>query len=167
MIIDFLQVFIIASLKYVLTLPYALLLGMDYEASVVAILTGGMGGFLFFYYMRKPAIRLFLMARVGACRIVPEKYKGKVNCICDKIATPTKKLVFTKRNRSIVSIKRSYGLWGLVLTTPVLLSIPVGAVLASHFYPGEKKVVGYMLLSIVGWGVVISLIWRLFPAIMQ
>ncbi len=63
----------------------------------------------------------------------------------------------------IVRLKNNYGLWGIVITTPVLLSIPVGAFLASHYFPRNKRIVSYMLASIVAWGVLLSSILLLLP----
>lgn len=167
MVLDFLQVFVLASIKYLLTLPYALVIGMDYEAAVVAILSGGIVGFFFFYYLRKPASWVLRAVRAATCRIVPDSIRGKASGWCNNMINPAKKALFTRRNRRIVQIKKTYGFWGLIIATPVFLSIPVGAFLASHFYAGNRKIVVYMVLSIITWGGVFSGILRLFPGIMQ
>lgn len=63
----------------------------------------------------------------------------------------TPKKVFTKGNRRIINIKRRFGLVGIAVITPVLLSIPIGAFLAERFYKDKKKVILYLSVSGVVW----------------
>jgi hypothetical protein len=73
--------------------------------------------------------------------------------------------IFTRRNRFIARFKKSYGLWGVVITTPILLTIPVGAFLANKYYSRQRHVVLYMIASIVGWAAVLSGVIHLFPKV--
>jgi hypothetical protein len=57
-------------------------------------------------------------------------------------------------------------MWGLIVTTPVLLSIPLGAFLARRYYSHQRRIVLYMMGSIMGWGILLSAFLRLFPGIM-
>ena len=58
---------------------------------------------------------------------------------------------FTKSNRRIIKIKNRFGLIGIAVLTPVLLSIPLGAFLAERFYKDKKKVIIYITISCVFW----------------
>ena len=48
MIIKFAHVILLAAIKFIVTLPYALIIGMEYNQALLAVLTGGIGGFIFF-----------------------------------------------------------------------------------------------------------------------
>ncbi len=62
-----------------------------------------------------------------------------------------KKKVFTNFNRRIIKIKHRFGLTGIAILTPVLLSIPLGAFLAERFYKDKKKVIIYLSISGIAW----------------
>ena len=68
-----------------------------------------------------------------------------------------KKRVFTKKNKFFVNVIRNYGLFGLSIFTPVLISIPVGAFLAARFFQDQKNTaLLIMSISVVLWSVSIS-----------
>lgn len=166
MISKILQVVLLASVKYFLTIPYALIIGLQFEYAVAAIMMGGIGGFLLFYYFMKPASRLIRSLLPAFCRIVPDGFRARFSLFCKRWINPRKRQLFTKRSRRIVKIKRTYGLWGIVVATPVILSIPVGAFLARHYFSHHRNIVLYMLGSIAGWGIIFSALLSLFPGIM-
>jgi len=159
------QLFLLAAFKYFLTIPYALLIEIEYKYALPTIVLGGIGGFFFFYFLSKKVVRLSKKLLPLVCRLIPGGFKPRFGRICDSLFKPKPKPVFSFRNRMIVRVKKSYGLWGIVITTPVLLSIPVGAFLASHYYSKDKKVIIYMVISIIGWGAIFSLVPLLFPGI--
>ena len=66
--------------------------------------------------------------------------------------------VFTKQNRWLVLIKTKYGLAGIVILTPVLLSIPVGAFLNTKYYGHKKNSYLYLFLGQVGWSVIYAIV---------
>jgi hypothetical protein len=159
------QLFLLASLKYILTVPYVLLSEIEYKYALPTIVIGGIGGFLFFYFLSKKLTGLFRKLLPLIHRSMSERIKSKYGKICVSWFRPRHKSVFSLRNRMIIRVKKSYGLWGIVIATPVLLSIPVGAIIASHYYSKDKRVIGYMIMSIIGWGVILSSTLLLFPGI--
>ncbi|MBN1820446.1 MAG: hypothetical protein JXR31_16770 [Prolixibacteraceae bacterium] len=161
-----LHIVLLASFKYILTIPYAKLIGLNYSQALIAVLVGGIGGFLFFYYMSNWAIRKFGYIRPIICKVVPGFIKRKYQFYCENKAQKPKR-IFSRKSRTIARIKKSYGLWGIVVTTPVLLTIPVGAFLASKYYSRRRFVVGYMLGSIVIWAVVLTTFIHVFPQIIK
>jgi hypothetical protein len=165
MLFKLFQLFLLASLKYILTVPYVLLTEIDYKYALPTIVIGGIGGFLFFYFLSKKVVGIFRKLIQLIHRFMSDRIKSKYCKICVSWIKPRHKTVFSLRNRMIVRVKKSYGLWGIVIATPVLLSIPVGAIIASHYYSKDKRVIGYMLLSITGWGVIFSSVLLLFPGI--
>lgn len=66
--------------------------------------------------------------------------------------------VFTKRNRRFVKIWRKFGLEGVCILTPVLLSPPGGGLLANLLGTNKKKLIKWMWISAVGWGIILTLI---------
>jgi hypothetical protein len=157
------QVFVLASLKYFFTIPYAAIIGIEYKYALPAIVIGGMAGFLFFYYLSHKTHRQSTKFFQYACSPMPDSFKTRCHRFLTFGIAKKGKQKFTRRNRMIVRLKNNYGLWGIVITTPVLLSIPVGAFLASHYFPRNKRMVLYMLASIVAWGAVLSSILLLLP----
>lgn len=64
------------------------------------------------------------------------------------------KKIFTKRNRRIIRIKQQYGLMGIALSTPIVLSIPLGTFLVVRYYRSSKTKFLYLLVSNVIWSVI-------------
>ena len=68
---------------------------------------------------------------------------------------------YTKRRkkrgflRFLVRLRKSYGLLGVSILTPILLSIPLGCYLAKTFTKSNNKIVLYMSVSIILWGIII------------
>lgn len=162
MFIKFLHIILLASVKYFVTLPYAMIIGLDYKQAIIAVLIGGIGGFLFFYYLSKPVIRGFNVLWPRICKIAPPYYRLKYKAMCERKENHSYR-IFTRKSRIIARIKSTYGLWGIIFATPLFLTIPVGAFLASKYYPHQRHIVLYMILSIIGWAGVLSGIVHLFP----
>ena len=70
---------------------------------------------------------------------------------------------FTKRNRFIIKTRTTYGKWGIMLLTPVLLSIPIGAFLLRKYYSDQPNTLLFALIIIALEGIVLSLIFWLIP----
>ncbi len=66
--------------------------------------------------------------------------------------------VFTKRNRRFVKIWRKYGLEGVCILTPWLLSPPIGGLLANLLGTNKKKLLKWMWISAVGSSIILSLV---------
>lgn len=67
---------------------------------------------------------------------------------------PTEKKVFTRKNRRIVRIKQQYGMIGIAVSTPFLLSIPVGTFLMVRYYRARKARFLYLIISNIAWSVI-------------
>ena len=64
------------------------------------------------------------------------------------------KKIFTRRNRRIVLIKQKYGLVGIALITPFLLSIPVGVFLVVRYYRTSNTKFLYLIGANLLWSVI-------------
>jgi len=165
MVFKIIHVILLAAVKYILTLPYALMIGLEYEQAIIAVLAGGIGGFLFFYYLSKPFIRALdalwphLQHRIpgSVCNFYRRLFKRK--------NIPRKIKRFTRRNRFLIRFRTTYGFWGIIIMTPFLLTIPLGAFLAEKYYSKRKHLVLFMILSIIAWAAILSAAIHLFPGI--
>jgi hypothetical protein len=166
MVFKIIQVVFLASFKYIITIPYALIIGLNFNQTMVYAILGGVAGFLFFYYLSGGVMKRSNRIKSFVSLLIPQKIKARYS-IYRRNRKGIKAKVFTRKSRFIVKLRRSYGLWGIVITTPVLLSIPVGAFLANKYYSRRKNVVLYMVLSIVGWGAALSAFVHIFPAIVK
>jgi len=165
MVWKILHIVLLAAFKYILTLPYAMIIGLEYKYAILALLAGGIGGFLFFFYLSKKLNHRFNRFGVQLRALVPQKLKMRFRLARAKFPPKKKVRLFSKKNRYMVRLKRSYGFWGIIIATPILLTIPIGAFLANKYYGRQKHVVVYMILSIVGWGAVLSGFVHLFPKV--
>ena len=75
------------------------------------------------------------------------------------------KRIFTKRNRRIVRIKQQYGLPGIAISTPFLLSIPVGVFLVVRYYKKTKTGFIYLIASNLIWSVIYTLFYLFWDGI--
>ncbi|MGQ9863747.1 MAG: hypothetical protein ACUVRD_04605 [Bacteroidia bacterium] len=53
-----------------------------------------------------------------------------------------------------------WGLWGIALLTPPILSPPVGVSIALAFGTPIRKVLFVMYLSMIGWGLLFAAVWQ-------
>ena len=165
MILKFLHVILLASVKYFVTLPYAMIIGLEYKQALLAVLIGGIGGFIFFYYLSKPVNKLFFLIWPVICKYSPPFFRAKYQHYCEQLQNRKNKKKFSRKNRFIARFRTTYGLWGIIITTPLFLTIPLGAFLANKYYSNRKYIVLYMILSIVGWAGILSGLIHIFPKV--
>jgi len=160
-----LHVILLASVKYFLTLPYAMIIGLDFEQALISVLIGGIGGFLFFYYLSKRVLVFGDYLKPKICRFIPSAIKLRFQIICETVYVKKTSRIFSKKSRFLAKVKTTYGFWGIIIATPFILTIPVGAFLASKYYAKRPQTVPFMILSIVSWAAVLSGIVHIFPKV--
>jgi len=166
MIFKIVHVILLASVKYILTIPYARLIGLNYLETMVAVLLGGIGGFLFFYYLSGWVKRLIGNTELRFYQIFPFLLKQRYLAYCERRnRNKSQRKIFTRKNRIITRFKKNYGFWGIIIATPVLLSIPLGAILANKYYSHRRFLIGYMIISIVLWAVFLNTLIHVFPKV--
>lgn len=166
-IFKIIQVFLLASVKYVMTFPYAVLIGLGFYHTIIAVTLGGIAGFFFFYHLSGFAIRRFLHLKTWFWQITPPVLRKYYRKIIVWRKDYTGERVFSKRNRLIVKFRKRFGLPGIIILSPIILSLPLGAFLLNKYYPKEKLVMPYMILSIVSWTSVYVIIALIFPNILK
>lgn len=68
------------------------------------------------------------------------------------------KRIFTRTNRFIVRVKRTYGLVGIAVLPPVL-SVPITALLAAKYFKHDRRALPVLLTAVVAWSVLLSTAW--------
>jgi hypothetical protein len=129
-------------------MPAAVLL-FDYNfVKVIATtVSGGIFGVVVFTYLSDALIKWWNRYRL---RRFNKKYKS-----------------FSKSNRRIIRVKSRFGLMGIALVSPILLSIPVGAFLCDKFYKNKKKVMLYLSVSVIFWDILLYFIFYFFHDSLQ
>lgn len=127
----------LSTVKFVLgSIPMALGFGFSFFETVVVTSSGGFTGVLIFVFSSNYLIK---------------SYKKRIKEKREKEQKPVRK--FTKKNKMIIAIKRKFGLTGIALAAPILLSIPLGCFLAVRYFKNLQKIIAYMFASVLFWSV--------------
>jgi hypothetical protein len=161
------QVFLLATVKYVLTFPFALLIGLNFEQTLVAVTLGGISGFFFFYHFSGFAINRFHHVKTFLWKHAPRSVRLKYRQLLFWRMKITGEKVFTKRNRFIAKFRSKFGLPGIIILSPVVLSLPIGAFLLNKYYSKHKLAFSYMVLSILSWAAVFVAFAIIFPHLVK
>ncbi len=121
MVFKIFHVILLASVKYFVTLPYAMIIGLNYQQALISVLIGGIGGFLFFYYLSKRLITAFEIVKPRICRYIPEFVKVRFHVFCTRMSLNKPSKIFSKKSRFIAKVKSSYGFWGILLALHLFL----------------------------------------------
>lgn len=141
MLFKYITTFLLSTVKFAFALPLA---AYQYKFSFfetfIICSLGGVTGIILFAFLSKQILNIW--------EIVVQKTKLKKQ--------KKEKRKFTKRNRFIIKIKSNYGLIGLSIITPILISIPVGTFLTIRYYKNYWKSVTSLILSVLFWAGLIS-----------
>ncbi|OFX57839.1 MAG: hypothetical protein A2046_09125 [Bacteroidetes bacterium GWA2_30_7] len=150
MFVKYLIVFLLSSVKFALSFPLAIYeYKFSYIETLILTTSGGIFGSFIFAYLTKYIVIIW--------RYFLDITKlNNINYFNRNKNIPRKKM--TRRNKLIVIVRTKYGLIGLALITPILLSIPIGTFISLRYYPNYKKTLLYLIISIVMWANIISLV---------
>jgi len=166
-VLKIIQVFLLASVKYVITFPFALLIGLNFIQTLIAVTLGGIAGFFFFYHMSGHAIKQVHHLKTFLLKHTPHSIRLRFRQLVSWRKQVTGERVFSKRNRTIVRFRAKFGLIGIVVLSPIVLSIPIGAFLLNKYYSKHKMAKPYMVLSIVSWTGVFVAFALIFPQLIK
>jgi hypothetical protein len=155
-----LQVLFISAVKFLFAPFISIGYGFNYFQTVLITAVGGILGILFFYFLSRWIIRqYYLYSPLVYSYFTGEKIEKSIGTL-QKDNLLKKK--FTRKNKLIINIRNKYGYIGIILLTPVLLSIPIGAFLAQKYYSKKNNTLIYLSISIVLWSFFISSVFFLF-----
>lgn len=143
-----------SSFKFAATFPLVII---QYEFSFLETIlwtnVGGILGVCFFAFLSEKLLawwkRLF---RRSNRKILEDEQQVKKK--------------FTRRNRRIVRIKQKYGLIGIALITPFLLSIPVGVFLVVRYCRSSKLKFLYLIAANLIWSVIYTGFYMLWEVLL-
>ena len=142
-----LTVIFLSSWKFAAIFPVTVMVfNFSWAKTLLFTNIGGVIGIVIFGLFSKLLIGLWV-------RYWPDKLKVKRK----------NRKIHTKRNRRIVLIKKKYGLAGIVILSPVLLSIPVGSFLITKYYGRNKVNYLWQMAGQIAW----SLIYTAFYTYLQ
>ena len=147
--IKILIIIISSTWKFAATFPLAIyLFKMSFVQTLLYTNIGGIVGIAVFIPLSRGAIKAANTLFSGRSR--EKKRPGKL---------------FTVRNRRLITLKNKYGLPGIILLTPLILSIPVGVFLITRYF-GRKKW-SYPCLALVQflWSVVYTFLYTRIIAV--
>lgn len=126
------------SWKFALTFPVAVYaMNMSFAETIFYTNLGGLTGVIFFAFLSQKLIIIW------------------VNKIRPALALKQKtKPIFTKRRRKFIRIKNAYGLAGIVLLNPIILSIPISTFLVVRYYGRKKRHLFYLVAGQIAWSVI-------------
>lgn len=132
-----------ATWKFAATFPVAIyVFKMTFIETLLYTNIGGIIGIIASLFFSKGIIYLWNKLKSGK--------RGKRK-------KPGKK--FSKRNRRLVKLKTKYGMPGIAILTPVILSIPLGTFLTAKYYGHKKNSYLYLVLGQVAWSFVYTTIY--------
>lgn len=161
-----LSVILFSSFKFAMTFPLAIL---EYKMGIVKTIIytniGGLLGIIFFSYLSDLVIQLWKKYVAPSLR--------KLFSPDSPLFKKKQKRIFTKRNRRIINIRTKYGLIGIALATPIILSIPVGAFLVVRYFGKKPIVLSYLAGANVIWSIIFTVFYtflfdlylKIFPGI--
>ncbi len=161
------QVFLLATVKYVITFPFALLIGLNFQQTLIAVTLGGIAGFFFFYHLSGYAIKRIHHLKTFLRKHAPLSVRLRFRQMMSWRRRMTGERVFCKRNRFIAWFRAKFGLLGIVILSPIILSIPIGAFLLNKYYSKHKLAKPYMVLSILSWTAIFVAFALIFPHLMR
>ncbi|MBE9467202.1 MAG: hypothetical protein IMY72_02635 [Bacteroidetes bacterium] len=142
----------LGSIKFAIS-PFFSVLQCKHSIAKTITLTsvGGTIGILAFALLTKPISIAF--------DFLIKKIREKL--FCKKVIPHSKrklkqKNIFSKKNRRVIRVKQKYGLLGLSIITPIILSIPVGTFIAVKYYTLCSKTLFFLISAVVLWSVVLT-----------
>ena len=154
-ILKLLNVSLIASLKYFWSTPYAFILDLNILEAFLCIEIGGIIGFLLYYTFFRFLFKEIKILWPIVYKFTPLIFKVRFELWRkrrrEKLMTRRK---FTRMNKFIVRTRKRFGMWGIIILSPVILSIPIGAILGTKYFSHRHSFIPYMILSISVWGVI-------------
>jgi hypothetical protein len=139
-ILKMLTVMLWSAVKYIVGISFAIGFGFSPIEILILTIGGGMLGVLVYLYLWALILSIFY-------RFFPKKPK------------PIK---FKFLTRKLVVFIRKYEVWGIAFLTPLLLTPPLGTILAASIEPNKWRIKMIMLLSFSFWTILILALKYLF-----
>lgn len=140
---SYLTVFLLSTFKFMFAPFTGALMKLTFvETFLICAIGGTFSAAIFFY-----------SAEYFIIRSIVNKRKRKEDALAQGMEW-IEKPKFTKMNKFIVKMKRTFGVYGICFWAPFFLSVPIGTIVTAKFYGKLKKsfpliVVGMFLNSFI------------------
>ena len=149
-----LLVALLSAIKFQLAFPLAKTSGLNFWQTIIATIGGGVAGVFFFVFLSEKLVKLIISLRSNKENKNSESRDGR------------KKKIFSRSSRFLVRFSRKFGLPGLALITPSILSIPLGTFVSSRvnekFVRDKRRLIIYLVISVVFWSFAFSGLIEIF-----
>ena len=157
----FTQVFFLAMIKYFYAPLYGVAIRLGFWENFLALITGGMLAFTIYYFFTDLVLIYSQYLSPRLVRILPAEWQRAAKRRKVRKLLRRKNLrKFTWRTKFVVKLRRGYGMWGIILLTPVLLSLPVGAFLLRKYYRNNRFSFPLALFFIITEGFILCVIYQ-------
>ncbi len=143
-IMEVILIFLTSMVKFTLSPLLSLSLGYGLWQTMLITSIGGCAGVVVFY-LTSGGIMEWLEGRARESEI----QRGH------------RRKCFTRTNKTIVKVKRNQGLNGLAAITPIIISIPIGTIIAAKYFRNDRRTLPVLLSSVLIWDVILSNVWNL------
>lgn len=140
---SYIFIFFISSVKFLFA-PVTAVHLMSYWETIIVTTLGGWAGCLFFYFGAS-----YFFKRAEAKR----KKKEMAMRAAGNYVAPRK---FTRTNKLVVRIKRGFGLLGLCVVTPAMISIPFGCIILARFYPNWRVTIPILFAFVLAFSFLLT-----------
>ena len=142
-----------SSVKFAMTFPLVILqFKFSFVETILWTNIGGIIGIYFFAFLSEKIIAWWNRTFRKKRKALKSRRKEKK--------------IFTRKNRRIVMIKQRYGLFGIALSTPFLLSIPVGTFLVIRYYRSSRAKFAYLIGANLFWSVIYTLFYTFWHGLL-
>lgn len=152
--------FLISSVKFIFAFPLAVRYDFSFHTTFLITSAGGISGVLFFAFFSEEIIVFYnwFVYQYLVRHPRTHSFAKAVKNTYHKIIPKKEKKIFSNRSKRFVRIKKSYGLIGISVLTPFLLSIPLGTFLAIRFYKRTRKTIFFLCAAVIMWSLILSMV---------
>lgn len=129
-----------SSVKFLFAPSTVYLSGYTYFQTIAITITGGIIGVVVFFFSGS-AMFAFINDRFSSGQ--------------------KQKKTFSKKNRFLIKVKSSWGLIGLAIISPSVISIPLGSLLAARYFRNDKRTLPVFIAAIIFWSFTLTSITAL------
>ena len=138
-IIEVILLLLFSAVKFLFSPGVVVARGFNWFETVLITTLGGWLGVFVFFYFGKILTELWLRFRRKRATRIRKKRK-----------------TFSWRNKFIIKVKSKFGILGLAFITPVVLSIPIGSMLAARFFSDNKMTLPVLMTLVLFWSLVLT-----------
>lgn len=152
-------VFAVSSIKFLFAPALAFSMGLNFIQTLLSTTAGGIVGVVVFFFLSRWLLMIYSRYFFYYFHLLRVKGYKALNISVPRFI-PARK--FTRRNRLIIKLIQKFGLAGIVILTPILLSIPVGTFIATRYFSTNRYLLVYLSGSVLFWSLFMSSAITLF-----